>query len=583
MQKRSGARHSAQVMLSNSLSRASNTWFNLGTLTTPEQTRPLSPARRTPVSLWLLVVLLFTSYVGYVSKLGALGLTGPDEPRYASIARNMAESNDWVTPRLDGKPWFEKPILYYWEAAASFKVLGENDYAARFPSALAAILAAAAMCWVAWRFYSAATTVLVLLMMPTAIGIIGFSHAATPDMTFAGTLCAAMALGAEIVVAVKPRIWYCVGFGFFIGLATLAKGPAAILLAGGAALLWGVVTGHWKRAFRLAHPVAAVVFLFTAVPWYALCSARNPDFLHTFFVMHNVERFTSPVFHHTQPFWYYVPVMIACLLPWTALAAGTFRDARVAVAEGDWKERPGIYFGCWILFTFLFFSISQSKLPGYLLPAIPPLILILADSAAKMIRDHDTIARWSCAFTGVLWLVLVIAGIIALDRLPPASPLAQPNLWRWWIVAAATGGIMVAALGWSKRIAGALLLNALLLAGMLEAANWKLIPEIDVSISSRPTAHVALAAGLPSQTIYNYSMNRSWVYGLEYYLRVPLPEFPADPDEARKIVQSNPTYLFTTERGCGQLAAQGLVCEPSERLSPQAWLVQVKLKPIAAR
>ena len=188
MQNRSRESQPAPQMLSKLSARASNTWCNLHTLATPAQTRPLAPSRRTPVSLWLLLVLLATSYAGYVSKLGALGLTGPDEPRYASIARNMAETNDWVTPRLDGKPWFEKPILYYWEAAVSFRVLGENDYAARFPSALAAILAAAAMCWIAWRFYSAATTVLVLLLMPTTIGIIGFGHAATPDMTFAAML-----------------------------------------------------------------------------------------------------------------------------------------------------------------------------------------------------------------------------------------------------------------------------------------------------------------------------------------------------------------------------------------------------------
>ena len=102
--------------------------------------------------------------------------------------------------------------------------------------------------------------------------------------------------------------------------------------------MWGLVTGHIKRALRMAHPAAVAAFLVTAVPWYALCSARNPDFLHTFFVMHNVERFTSPVFHHTQPFWFYVPVLIAALLPWTPLGVATFRDARSAIAEGDWKN-----------------------------------------------------------------------------------------------------------------------------------------------------------------------------------------------------------------------------------------------------
>ncbi len=526
---------------------------------------------------------MFTSYVGYVSKLGALGLTGPDEPRYTSIARNMAESGDWVTPRLDSKPWFEKPILFYWEAAASFRVFGENDYAARFPSALAAILAALAMCWVAWRFYSAATTVLVLLIMPTMVATIGFGHAATPDMTFAATLAAAMALGAEIVVAPKPSILHCAGFGFFLGLAALAKGPAAIVLAGGAALLWGLVTGNWKRAFRFAHPVAAAVFLVTALPWYALCSSRNPDFIHTFFVMHNVERFTTQVFHHTQPFWFYVPVLIAGLLPWTALGIASYRDSRAAIAEGDWKERPGIYFGCWIVFVFVFFSISRSKLPGYLLPAFPPLVLILSDCAAKMIRDRDRIARWTCATLGASWLILVIAGIIALDRLPANSPLADPNLWRWWIVAAATGGILIAALGWSKRIAGALLLNALLFSGLLETANWKLIPEIGVTLFfalHRRSCHRRWIAPANDLQLFDQSL---LAIRPRILFASHAPRFSNCTRRCTRPGGDKHTRTFHQRKRLRAISRQGLACDPIQKLSSQAWLVKVRLNSNAPR
>ncbi len=223
----------------------------------------------TPVSLWLLLVLVFASYAGCLSHLGTLGLTGPDEPRYVSIARNMAETGDWVTPRLNGQPWFEKPALYYWAAAGSFRIFGENDYAARLLSGFAAMLAGLAMAWVAWRFYSAATTVLVLLLMPTTLGIVVFARAATPDMLFAGMLAAAMALAAELVVAGNPRDMHRLGFGLFLGAATLAKGPAAVVLAGGSMILWTLLTRQWKRALRLAHPVAVAAFLVAAVPWYA--------------------------------------------------------------------------------------------------------------------------------------------------------------------------------------------------------------------------------------------------------------------------------------------------------------------------
>jgi 4-amino-4-deoxy-L-arabinose transferase-like glycosyltransferase len=529
----------------------------------------------TPVSLWLLLVLVFASYAGCLSHLGTLGLTGPDEPRYVSIARNMAETGDWVTPRLNGQPWFEKPALYYWAAAGSFRIFGENDYAARLPSGVAAMLAGLAMAWVAWRFYSAATTVLVLLLMPTTLGIVVFARAATPDMLFAGMLAAAMALAAELVVAGNPRDMHRLGFGLFLGAATLAKGPAAVVLAGGSMILWTLLTRQWKRALRLAHPVAVAAFLVAAVPWYAACAARNPEFLRTFLLLHNFERFATPVFHHVQPWWFFVPILVLALLPWSAVLSAAGSDSREAIRRGDWADRPGLYFACWAGFTLLFFSVSKSKLPGYILPAVPPLVLLLADAAARMIRRRDATARWVCAGLGFTWMALVIGAGIWLGRLPAGSPLAEPSLWRPWLLTAGLGSIVVIAVGWSRRIAGALLIQALLLAGMLEAANWTVLPQVDVWLSPRAAAHVAIAAGLPQGTVAAYHLQRGWHYGLEYYLRRTLPEWSPDEAAARKLSSPQPAYVFTTPQGCGEIERLGALCEPIEKTTSQAWLVRV--------
>ena len=138
-------------------------------------------------ALWL-VLIIATLYLCYFHNLGAIGLVGPDEPRYAWIAREMHESGDWVTPRLYGKPWFEKPVLLYWGAALSFKLFGVTEAAARLPSAFAALLATLAMAWLAWRVYGPWTARWLLLLLPTTVGMIGFSHAAATDMPFAGTL-----------------------------------------------------------------------------------------------------------------------------------------------------------------------------------------------------------------------------------------------------------------------------------------------------------------------------------------------------------------------------------------------------------
>ena len=142
------------------------------------------------------VLILLTLYVCYFSHLGAFGFIGPDEPRYAWIARDMAESGDWVTPRLYGKPWFEKPVLYYWAAAVCFKLFGVNETSARLPSAVCALLATLALAWLALRLGGWQMARWVLLLLPSTVGMIGFSHAASTDMPFSAMLSIAMVCAA---------------------------------------------------------------------------------------------------------------------------------------------------------------------------------------------------------------------------------------------------------------------------------------------------------------------------------------------------------------------------------------------------
>src|SRR5438445_2673546 len=153
---------------------------------------------------WALLILA-TLYVCYFRHLGAIGFVGPDEPRYAWVAREMVESRDWVTPRLYGQPWFEKPPLYYWGAALSFKLFGASEAAARLPSAVSALLATLALAWLAWRVYGAETARWLLLLLPTTVGMIGFSHAAATDMPFSAMLTIAMVCAAVIVGLIPER------------------------------------------------------------------------------------------------------------------------------------------------------------------------------------------------------------------------------------------------------------------------------------------------------------------------------------------------------------------------------------------
>jgi 4-amino-4-deoxy-L-arabinose transferase-like glycosyltransferase len=558
-------------------------------LATDATSRPqLSTPRPIRISILLLAIVILVSYFGYFSGLGALGLVGPDEPRYVSIARSMSQSHDWVTPRLNGQPWFEKPILYYWTAALTFRISGNAsnasvaagannatsaaiaaDRAARFPNALAALLAALAMAWAAWRCYGPATAAIVLLLMPASVAIVGFARAATPDMLFAATLAAAMALSADIVVAHKPDLMHRLGFGIFLGAATLAKGPAAIALAAGGVALWALLSHQWRRAFRLAHPLSIAAFALVAIPWYWICAARNPDFLDVFLFQHNIARFLTPVFHHPQPFWFFLPIMILAVLPWSALLFALGSDAIAALRARDWAARPGLYFGCWSFFTVLFFSVSRSKLPGYILPAVPPLLLLLAHAATRLIQRCDESARGVAMGLGVTWVALVAAAEIWL-RMPSGIPFARIMPLQYGLIATGVIGAAIAVLGLRGRIAASLLANAALVAALLAVANWSVLPSLDANYSSRATAIAAapiVGAAGSANAVDVYKLDRSWQYGLEYYLGRAMPEWtPAE---------STPILVFTNEGGCKDIQRRRLNCEVLQQTAPAAWLIRV--------
>lgn len=274
----------------------------------------------------------------------------------------MARSGDWVTPRLYGQPWFEKPILYYWLAAIGFRLNLPAEWAARLPSAFAALAAALAIGWLAYKHhgaYPAPVTALAPVLFATTVGAIGFARAATPDMLFSAFLALAMVSAATVLrneqllrgeqTAERATSLPLILFGGFLGFAVLAKGPAAIILAGGALAIWILATQHWRAAAKFFHPFALTSFCVIALPWYALCALRNPDFLRVFILQHNFERYLTPVFQHPQPFWFFIPITLLALLPWTVLLWPAAREGMRPLARKVLERFPRLLFrmlGC---------------------------------------------------------------------------------------------------------------------------------------------------------------------------------------------------------------------------------------------
>jgi len=494
------------------------------------------------------------------SGLSAIGLVGPDEPRYAWIARNMVHTGNWITPFLYGLPWFEKPIFYYWSAGIFFKFLHSQEWAARLPSSFAALASALAMAWLALRRYGTATAWAVLLIFPTCVGVVAFARAASPDMLFSASLALAL-LCAAIVVdkrgyfatgnppIVRDDKWALIFLGGSLGLATLAKGPAAVILAGGSVLLWALATRNWKAAFRMLHPLAILFFCIVALPWYILCAYFNPDFFRTFIVLHNFERYLTPVFQHRQPFWFFAPIILLGLLPWTALLVGAAFDGRRIFRNGTWQTSSGFFIACWAIFPVIFFSLSQSKLPEYILPVFPPLALLMARSFVSAIKPAPGKTQWVGVATGTMWVVLAVAGAIGVHRLPPYEPPYQHGINQLALAALLIGlvtGLAVEFASLARKPWLMLAISALVSATLVGVATIRVLPRLDALVSPRPLARDIHKIIPANQTIYAIGdINRDCDYGLRFYLdENAIPQFHRGETPAYVLVGSGGDMLL---------------------------------------
>jgi 4-amino-4-deoxy-L-arabinose transferase-like glycosyltransferase len=338
---------------------------------------PKDASERTLLALLLLATFLL------VFEPGRVPLFEPDEGRYGEIPREMLATGDWLTPRLNGVLYFEKPPLYYWSVAASIAVLGPTELAVRLPGKLSAagmVLLAAAF---ARRRWGARTGLLAGLVLASSLLVVALARIALIDpmlslaMSGAAFAFAAFADGdAEGDRKRARRSLY--GFHVACAAAVLLKGLIGVVLPGGAIVFWTLLTGRWRTLARVFSPGPLAVFLVLAVPWHVAMAREHPDFLQFYFVHEHFQRFATTEHRRTGPIVYFVPVLLAGFLPWTGFL-GSLRGTWPGPARAAWKERPTEGF-LWIyaLLVFVFFSVSRSKLIPYVLPIWPALAVLLA-------------------------------------------------------------------------------------------------------------------------------------------------------------------------------------------------------------
>ncbi len=355
-------------------------------------------------------------------RLGAVPLLGPDEPRYARVAVEMHRAGDWVTPTLQGKPWLEKPALYYWLAGAAFSVLGENETAARLPSVAAALLLVGATALFGARLFGRAAGLHAGFILATAVLPFAYGRAAAMDMLLAATVTIGIGLlGLRLLGVAGPLA--IPAATAFLGLATLAKGPIGLLLP--ALVISVYVFLHRESGWleELFAPRAIAAFLIVAAPWYlAISLAQGRAFFDVFLLNHNLQRFTSTVHSHPGPFYYYLPILLAGLFPWSGLALPAIAGLSPRTARAD------LFVLLWLVLPLVFFSLAGSKLPGYILPCLAPLAMLMGRAAERLVQRQPAPRFGGTRAVAVVGLVL--AGLVA------ALPAA---LYQWrdpaWVMA----------------------------------------------------------------------------------------------------------------------------------------------------
>ncbi len=454
--------------------------------------------------------------------LGSFGLVGADEPRYAQVAREMLERHDWVTPVLYGQPWLEKPILYYWRAMMAFKVFGVSDWAARLPSAtLATLMVFFSYFWM-WKFRPAARLNAALMLATSAI-VVGFSRAASTDMSLAAPLSVAM-LCWFAWYRTEHKAWLT-AFYVFSALGMLAKGPVAPFLAAVIIIPFLLVMRDTRAIWRTLWVPGIVVFLAVALPWFVLVQMRNPEFLRVFIFEHNLERFGTNMFRHKQPFWYYLPVVIIAVMPWTVVVISAVVEAAKSLRERVRKvltddDGLTVFLLLWAVIPVVFFSISQSKLPGYILPAIPPLLLLAADHMSREASESERVPFWLIAAQATLVAVLLAVLFIA-----PAQLMRAPAPVQATMLAAGVGTVafLAMALGMLFRGYGMLRTGTVVAVVIAVAFILRVLPGlIDITQSERTVAAAVRTVAPNVKDVATFKARREVEYGVAFYRNQPV-------------------------------------------------------------
>jgi len=491
-----------------------------------------------------LLVLALALALAWFGALGQRKLVKPDEGRYGEIPREMVASGDWLTPRLNGFKYFEKPPLQYWATAAAYSAFGVTEWAARLWGALCGFGGVLLAFYAGRRLYGEAAGLCAAAVLSGSALYFAMSQVATLDMGVSAFLSLAVFAVVLAQLDATPererRAWMLAGWAA-MALAVLSKGLIGLVLPMGAVALYVL----WQRDFgllRRLHLVpGAALFLLLAAPWFIAVSAANPEFARFFFLHEHFERFLTTQHDRPGPAWYFVPVLFLGFFPWLlSLAAGLWQAARDAEPA---RFRPTRFLLAWCATVFAFFSLSGSKLPPYVLPMFPALALLVG---AQLAGASRRLLVAQCGLAALLGLALL--ALLARDAAPAWLRSVQHlEAYRPWLLAAGAAlallGLAAAALAWrGRRLASIIALAA----GGLACTQLALLGHESLSpIYSAYDVVKRARPGLPPHAPF-YAVNQ-YDHTLPFYLGRTVT-MVAQPEELRVPVTWEPQKFIPEVR-----------------------------------
>ncbi len=466
----------------------------------------------------MVVTLVFVFFVVWFCNLDYRSLVRPDEGRYAEIAREMAVTGDWTTPRLNGIKYFEKPPLQYWMTAAAYKAFGEDEWTARLWAALTGFAGVLMVAFAGARLFGRRAGLYSAIVLASSILYAAIGHMNTLDMGV--TFCLTLGLLGFLLAqrgdasTRETRLWMLLAWAA-MGFAFLSKGLIGLALPAAAMVAYALVHRDMSFLKRLEPLAGIAIILAIALPWIIAVSIANPEFAHFFFIHEHFQRFLTQVHHRTAPWWYFVPVLIAGMLPWTAMLG----QALIAACKGDPGGRsfkPRRFLLLYAAVIFLFFSASQSKLASYILPIFPALALLVGE---WLPRVRGRTLTWLILPIAAVALAGAIASPFVVNFSSEKVPAALYGLFGKWIFAGALTLLAASCLAmffaWRERIEAAVVAlgaGGLLLVQLVMTGHETLSP-------SYSTSHLAgtIRALLDADTPF-YSV-RTYEHTLPFYIK----------------------------------------------------------------